>query len=194
MGEDSAGGYEDHARDFLRVRDQSTIGLDIVERWARALPRGASVLDIACGGGVPITRALIRAGLSVWALDASPTMVAAFRARFPNTPVECARVQESDCFARQFDAIVCIGLIFLLDETEQVLLIKRIAELLEEGGRFLFTAPVQEGSWKDTITGRESRSLGRAQYEAALQAAGFRLIGRYDDEGNNNHYSAERAE
>lgn len=191
MSSDSVTEYENHAVEFLRRRDQSTIGVDIVRRWAETLESGTDTLEIACGGGIPITRALLDSGLNVSAMDSSPTLVAAFRDRFPDTPVVCERVQQSDFFERRFGAVVAIGLLFLLDEADQLSLIRRVARLLRPGGRFMFTAPVQTGVWRDCLTGGESTSLGRERYEAALMDAGFRLVGRYEDEGSNHHYDAE---
>ena len=192
MSTDSASAYEHHAREFLRIRDNSAVGIDIVERWARSLDPGIDVLEIACGGGIPVTRTLMNLGLKIWAVDSSPTLVAEFRARFPIIPVQCTRVQESDYFGRTFGAVVSIGLIFLLGESDQIALIRRVSKILVPGGRFLFTAPIEVGTWTDRTTGHECRSLGRERYEAALQESRFRLVGRYEDEGKNNHYDAER--
>jgi cyclopropane fatty-acyl-phospholipid synthase-like methyltransferase len=153
---------------------------------------GADVLELACGGGIPVTRTLLKAGMKVWAVDSSPTLVAAFQARFPDTPVQCARVQDSDFFGRNFGAIVSIGLMFLLNEAEQIGLIRRASELLVPGGRFLFTAPVEIGTWADITTGYGCRSLGQERYEAALRESGFHVLGRYEDEGKNNHYDTKR--
>jgi len=189
---DSANAYENHAREFLRIRDKSAVGVDIAERWARSLDPGTDVLEIACGGGIPVTRTLMNMGLKIWAVDSSPTLVEEFRARFPSTPVQCARVQKCDYFGRKFGAIVSIGLIFLLGEDDQIALIRRVSEILVPGGRFLFTAPVEVGTWADMTTGHECRSLGRERYEAALKESGFRLVGRYADKGKNNYYDAER--
>ena len=192
MGTDSASAYEKHAREFLGVRDESAVGVDIVERWARSLDPGTDVLEVACGGGIPITRTLLDCGLDVWALDSSPTLLSAFRARFPGTPARCERVQDSDFFGRRFGAVIAIGLLFLLDAEDQVALIRRASGLLVPGGRFLFSAPIEVGTWTDLIAGQECRSLGREKYEATLAKAGFRMIGRYSDAGNNHHYDAER--
>jgi len=189
---DSANAYENHAREFLRTRDKSVVGVDIAERCARSLDPGIDVLEIACGGGIPVTRTLMNAGLKIWALDSSPTLVEEFRTRFPGTPVQCTRVQESDYFRRKFGAVVSIGLLFLLGEIDQIALIRRVSEILAPGGRFLFTAPLEIGTWADMTTGHECRSLGRVRYEAALKESGFRLVGRYEDEGKNNHYDVER--
>lgn len=188
----SASAYESHAHEFLAARDGSLIGADIVSRWARQLPRGTDVIEIACGGGYPVTRALVEAGVNVWAIDASPTLLGVFRARFPGIPTQCSSALESDYFGRKFGAAVAIGLIFLLEESEQVALLQRVSEILLPEGRFLFTAPATSGTWRDITTGHESRSLGEARYVQALESAGFRVIGMDVDTGENCHYEAQK--
>lgn len=189
---DSAKAYEDHAHEFLRGRDTSPIGTRVLNQWARTLRRGATLIELACGGGYPITRVLNAAGLQLWALDSSPTLVAEFRSRFPTIPVQCARVQESNFFDRTYEGAIAIGLIFLLAESDQAALISRVSEILEPGGRFLFTAPLEKGDWIDMNTGLECRSLGQANYEKYLREAGFGVVATFSDKGANNYYDMER--
>ncbi len=189
---DSARAYEAHAHDFLRGRDTSPIGKGIVEQWSRSLPRGSHVIELACGGGYPITRVLNTAGLQLWAIDSSPTLVATFRSRFPTIPIQCARVQACDFFERKFEGAIAIGLLFLLSELDQATLISRISEILVPRGRFLFTAPIEIGTWKDRNTGIECTSLGQDNYEGLLTSAGFRVVATYTDKGDNNYYDAEK--
>jgi SAM-dependent methyltransferase len=191
---DSAKAYETRAHEFLQGRDQSLIGIAIVDQWTRTLRKGANVIELACGGGYPITRVLEAAGLQLWALDSSPTLVAEFRTRFPTIPVQCARVQESDFFDRMYDAAVAIGLIFLLSASEQATLIRRVSKILVPRGRFLFTAPIEKGDWIDMNTGLECQSLGKASYEKCWEAAGFRLLATFSDKGANNYYEVERVQ
>lgn len=190
---DSADAYEAHAREFLRGRDMSPIGTQVVERWSSTLRQGASAIELACGGGYPITRVLSNAGLRLWAVDSSPTLVAEFRSRFPSIPVQCSRVQDSDFFNQKYEAAIAIGLIFLLPEADQAKLISRVSEILMPGGRFLFTAPIETGDWIDMNTGIKCISLGQASYEKHLQDAGFRVVSTFVDKGNNNYYDVERA-
>jgi cyclopropane fatty-acyl-phospholipid synthase-like methyltransferase len=192
MSDDSASSYERHARAFLSARDRAATGTDVVERWARSMSPGTEVLEIGCGGGYPVTRVLVDAGLKLWAVDASPTLLSEFRARFPEIPVECARALECTYFGRKFAAVISIGLVFLLNAQEQAALIRRVSELIVPGGRFLFTAPLEKGTWADTTTGHECRSLGREQYEGILVEAGFRVVATDEDEGRNNYYEAQR--
>lgn len=192
MSVDSASAYEKHARAFLSARDRSPVGAEVVKRWASSMSPGTEVLEIGCGGGLPVTRVLVDAGLKLWAVDSSPTLLSEFRARFPNIPVDCARALESTYFGRKFTAVISIGLVFLLQPEEQATFIHRVSELIVAGGRFLFTAPVEIGTWADTTTGHECRSLGRERYESILAEAGFRVVATYEDEGRNNYYEAQR--
>ena len=137
---------------------------------AAALPDGAAVLDLGCGSGEPETAALAERGLTVYGMDASPTMSAAFRARYPDAEAECATVEEPTFFGHQFQAIVAWGLFFLLPAATQRELIAKMAGAIKSGGKLLFTAPSHATCWRDGMTGQESVSLGRDEYVDALEA------------------------
>ena len=189
-------GYEDVASEFMAGRGRSSpgIGLSSVVDWSQTLPQGATILDLGCGTGMPISQALIERGFHVYGVDASPTLVTAFRARFPGVPIECATVEDSDFFGRTFDAVLAWGLFFLLDEELQRSLIKKIGGVLRSGGRLLFTAPKQSGSFPaDAMTGRPQFSLGYEEYRKALEAEGLSLVGTHTDEGENHYYFALKA-
>jgi SAM-dependent methyltransferase len=186
----SASAYETHAGKFLDARDGSSIGADIVADWVRGLPAGTDVIEIACGGGYPVSQTLLEAGVNLWAIDASPTLLERFRVRFPSVPTQCSLALESDYFKRKFGAAISIGLLFLLEESEQMEFVHRVSEILLPDGRFLFTAPIEIGRWRDTTTGHECHSLGEAGYVQTLEDAGFCVVGTHIDEGQNNHYDA----
>jgi SAM-dependent methyltransferase len=189
---DASHGYEESAAEF-RSRRSRSIGVDTVRSWTRSLPERAAVLDLGCGDGVPITQVLIDAGLEVYAVDASPSMIKAFRERFPDVAAECASVMASDLFGRRFTGAVAWGLVFLLSPEDQRGLIAKVAAVLEPAGRFLFTAPRQDCEWRDLITGRQSVSLGADGYRNLLSAAGLRLMNEADDEGDNHYYFAVKS-
>lgn len=191
MSADSAQTYELHAQAYLQARDQSTIGVDVIQAWCNGLPKNSSVLELACGAGYPLTRVLLETGMRVWALDSSPSLLAEFTQRFPSVPVQCAKVQESDFFGLHFDAVIAVGLMFLLSEDDQVSLIHRVGKILQAGGRFLFSVPVQTCQWMDLTTGILSQSLGRQNYEEHLYASGMQLIATFIDEGGNHYFEAQ---
>jgi SAM-dependent methyltransferase len=191
---DKSNGYEEIAPAFIAGRggNCSGIGASVVADWSQALPSNATVLDLGCGTGVPISQALIERGFKVYGVDAAPTMVAAFRTHFPTAPVECAAVEESDFFGRTFDGVLAWGLFFLLGAKVQRKLIAKVAAVLPSGGRFLFTAPGESCSWADAMTGRSSISLGHTAYRNALSADRMLLVGTHRDEGENYYYFAQK--
>ena len=186
---DRSNGYEGIAEAFMRTRRPS-IGPTVVRKWAKTLPAGASVLDLGCGSGIPISEALLQEGFAVYGVDASETLIAKFRERFPGVPVECSPAEESLFFSRRFDAAVAWGLMFLLPADTQRSLIGKVARALNRDGRFLFTAPRETGTWTDGMTGLPSCSLGHDAYERELVAHDLRLVGNDVDEGDNYYYFA----
>ena len=161
-----------------------------VRKWAKTLPRGNSVIDLGCGPGYPITVVLVEEGLQVFGVDAAPSFVAAFRRNLPGIPVVCESVLDSRFFDRTFDAVLSIGLMFLLKAEEQHRLIRRFADVLAPGGRLLFTSTVEPHVWTDVVTGLESISLGADEYGKLLGAAGISVAEEYEDVGENHYFDA----
>jgi cyclopropane fatty-acyl-phospholipid synthase-like methyltransferase len=161
-----------------------------VRKWAKTLPRGSSVIDLGCGPGFPITVVLVEEGLQVFGVDAAPSFVAAFQRNLPGTPVVCESVLESRCFDRTFDAVLSIGMMFLLKAEEQHRLIRRFAEILAPGGRLLFTSSAKPAVWNDVMTGVESVSLGAEEYKKLLGTAGISVVEEYEDVGENHYFDA----
>jgi 2-polyprenyl-3-methyl-5-hydroxy-6-metoxy-1,4-benzoquinol methylase len=184
---DRSNGYEGIAAAFVGARS-ATIGVKRVRDWAKALPRGAAVVDLGCGPGLPITEVLVAEGLSVHGVDAAPSFVQAFRRNLPNTPIACEAVQDSKFFDRTFDGVLAWGLMFMLSPEDQGRLIQRVADILVPDGRLLFTSPAEIGSGDDVMTGLETRSLGAEEYRRRLSAVGLSVAREYQDEGGNHYF------
>ena len=192
---DRSNGYEGVAVEYLARRGsgRSTgVGVHAVRQWARTLPSGAAVIDLGCGPGFPLTEILVAEGLDVFAIDAAPSCVQAFRRNLPKTPVICEAVQDSTFFDRIFEGILAWGLIFLLSPEDQRRLIQGIADILVPGGRLLFTSPAEPLVWNDAMTGLESRSLGAGEYRRQLAAVGLSVVSEYEDEGQNHYFDASK--
>ena len=192
---DRSNGYEAVSEEFLARRGNSrtrfnAIGVEEVRKWAKTLPRGSSVIDLGCGPGFPITVVLVEEGLQVFGVEAAPSFVAAFQRNLPGTPIICESVLESRLFDRTFDAVLSIGLMFLLKAEEQQRLIQRFAEILAPGGRLLFTSTAKPAVWNDGMTGLESISLGTEEYRKLLLASGISVAEEYEDEGESHYFEA----
>ncbi|WP_308462229.1 class I SAM-dependent methyltransferase [Sphingomonas citri] len=177
---------------FMAVR--SGVGTALVRAWAaRRLPPGAAILDIGCGSGMPIAAALVADGFTIWGIDPSPRMIAAFRRRLPGMPAACEPAQASDVFGRRFEGAIAVGVLFLLRPADQLALLRRVAGALVPGGHFLFSAPRARAAWTDSLTGGASVSLGVEAYAVHLADAGLRLLRSERDEGGNDYHETIRA-
>ena len=110
---DRSNGWEAVAAQLIELRSP-TIGVSTLHRWIASLPVPGAVVDLGCGAGIPVSEALVNAGFDVYGIDAAPSLVAAFRQRFPTAHAACETVEDSPFFDRSFDAAVAIGLLFLL--------------------------------------------------------------------------------
>jgi len=184
---DPSNGWESIADGFIANRN-SIIGVRALETWVKSIVPGGTVLDIGCGFGVPNTEVLLNAGFNVYAIDASQTLIDEFRRRFPKVMASCEAAENSDLFDLKFDGVIAIGLMFLLSEKAQLRVMQKVSTALNTDGRFLFTAPSRVCTWKDILTNRESRSLGKEVYVSQLSRQGLTLTGEYSDEGDNHYF------
>jgi 2-polyprenyl-3-methyl-5-hydroxy-6-metoxy-1,4-benzoquinol methylase len=170
----------------------SVIGLPEIEELTRSLPRGARVLDLGCGTGIPIAKFLIDADFEVFGIDSSPKMIARFRQQFPRANASCEMIEESEFFGRTFNAVVCWGVMFHLDRAAQERVIARTAASLNEHGKFLFTSGEEEGTVEGVMNGTTFRyiSLGADTYERLLNENGLELLDRHLDKADNYVYIA----
>ena len=187
---DRSNGYENIAKRFIETRGQKIdgIGSSSVRSWIKNLPKNSNVLDLGCGSGIPITKILIEKEMNVYGIDASSTLLQEFQKNFPNIPVECEGVENSEFFNIKFDAIIAWGLIFLLSSDTQIKLLNKISKSLKTGGRLLFTAPKQKAEWEDLMTKKKSRSLGAKKYKEILLEFDIRIVREFNDEGENHYF------
>lgn len=190
MPVDMSNGYEAIAEEYMSVRSQS--GRLVVRKWATSLPNGSSVIDVGSGNGEPLTSVLVDEGLVVSAIDASLTMVRAFRRGFPHVKIACEPVESSHFFNQTFDAALAVGLVFLLPADSQRAFFPKIANALKPDGKLLFSSPRQFCTWVDILTGQPSISLGAEEYGRILDTCGLRLVEESDDEGGAHYYTARK--
>ena len=188
---DFSAGYEEFALDFIKARSKS-VGVKPIKGWTKLLKPQSTILDIGCGNGIPLSQILLASNRKVYAIDASKTMIKSLNKNFPQISAKCETVQCTDFFNEHFDGILAIGLMFLLSESDQLCAIKRIANALNPGGYFLFSAPLEEGMWNDSITSHGSISLGKKKYQNALEFSGLTLLDTISDTSGNTYYSTTK--
>jgi SAM-dependent methyltransferase len=107
------------------------------------IPAGASVLELGCGAGVPMTAALAD-GRDVVGVDISATQVALARRNVP-----AATFIQSDMMAlsfadERFDAVAAFYSLTHLPRDEQPELLRRIRRWLRPGGVLILTMGVED--------------------------------------------------
>jgi 2-polyprenyl-3-methyl-5-hydroxy-6-metoxy-1,4-benzoquinol methylase len=187
---DASAGWEAIARHFIPCAQQSTIGVSTIRRWLTSLTPSGAILDVGCGPGGPRADALHASGRQIYALDAAPTLAAAYHRRYPSAVVAVEAAETSEYFGRRFGGVLAWGLLFLLGPSVQTLLLRRLAAVLQPGGSLAFTAPSQATSWLDASTERLSVSLGHQVYAATLAEVGLQIEDTAVDDGENHYYFA----
>ena len=99
--------YDETADAWDKVRSHGLSPPEIphLDAFAAALPSGASVLDIGCGGGEPVAARLIARGLAITGVDSSPNLIARARHRFPQAEWHVADMRNL-ALGRRFDALL----------------------------------------------------------------------------------------
>ncbi len=134
------------------------------------LPTAGSVLDLGCGSGLPVARALAAAGHRVTGVDFSEVQIARARQHAPGAEFVCADITAVEFGPASFDAIVSFFALIHVPLAEQAPLLARTAGWLRPGG--LLVATTGYAAW----TGLEENWLdsGAAMWWSHADAATYR--------------------
>ena len=172
-------------------------GVPEVTALAQSIPGSGLVLAVGCGNGIPLTRALLGAGHSVVGLDSSSQMLARFRRNCPDTLAVHGVVQSCPFADAAFDAAVAWGVMFHLNQSDQIKAIAGVSRVLKSGAPFLFTSGDVNGfePKEDTMNGVVFRywSFTIDGYRRILEERGFALVDFHTDNGKNGYYLARKS-
>lgn len=183
--------------DWYASERGETTGVPETVSLASAIPSRSLVLDIGCGNGVPITRALVAAGHQVVGIDSSPAMLAGFRRNVPEALAIRATVERCPFRDSIFDGAVAWGVLFHLLQPDQIAAIASVSRVLAAGALFLFTAGDVDGSTArlGAMNGVEFKyySFTVDAYRRILADHGLALIDSHEDHGKNRYYLARKS-
>lgn len=189
--------YDLIAEWYAAERDDET-GVPEVTTVASSVPRGSLVLDLGCGNGIPITRALLQAGHRVTGLDSAGAMLARFRRNCPQAFAVRGVVQSCPFAEGVFDAAVAVGVMFHLNPDDAITTIASVSRTLKSGAPFLFTSGDEDGlgAKEGKMNGVTFRyfSYSPESYARILRDHGFALLDVHADSGNNTYYLAKKSE
>ena len=135
-----------------------------------AIPRGAEVLELGCGAGIPMTAALAD-GRSVTGVDISGEQLRRARTNVPEATFLRADIATLDRPAQSLDAVVAFYSLTHLPRDEQAALFDRIRSWLRPGGCFIASLGVE-----DDPGGVEADWLGVNMYFSHFSAAASRRL------------------
>jgi ubiquinone/menaquinone biosynthesis C-methylase UbiE len=111
-------------------------------RWTQALltniEDGSQILELGCGGGGPVTRALAERH-ELHGIDISARQIERARERVPTATFICADATELEFEPETFDAVVSLYMLGHVPRAQQAPLLASIASWLRPGGWLLTT-------------------------------------------------------
>jgi SAM-dependent methyltransferase len=169
--------YERHAHAWDAQRGRALFERPWLDRFLGLVPQGGSVLDLGCGMGEPIARHLIEAGYAVTGVDASPTMIALCRQRFPEHRWLAADMRGL-ALGHRFDGILAWDSFFHLRADDQRAMFAVFRDHAAPGAALLFTSGPRAGVAMGTFAGEPlyHASLDPDEYRALLAAHGFAVV------------------
>ena len=142
-----ARGYDAIVDAYLDQFGESSVRAAKLAEVVTHFAAGTAVLDLGCGAGVPVARELVRLGFEVTGVDASTGQIERARQNVPQARFILGDMASVDFADGAFDAVVAFYAITHLPRAEHDPLIRKIADWLRPGGRFLASFGTVEGDW-----------------------------------------------
>jgi SAM-dependent methyltransferase len=188
--------YDLIAEWYASERDDLT-GVPEAAALASSIQRGALLLDVGCGNGVPISRALLSEGHRVVGLDSSNAMLARCKQNCPEAFAVRGIVESCPFADGVFDAAVAWGVMFHLNPEDAIRAIANISRILKRGAPFLFTSGDEDclDAKEGTMNGVPFRyfSYSAHSYRRILSDYRFTMVDIHADSGKNTYYLAKKS-
>lgn len=144
--------YDKIAHWWHEQHNESSYGIEQIRRAMRYCQRQGRALDVGCGSGGRIFRVLEDSGFQITGIDASPGMISIAKENHPAVKLQVADIREWQSDER-YDLIIAWDSIFHLAQNEHDQVLKKLANLLGEGGIVIYTlgdaVGEHESDWHD---------------------------------------------
>ncbi len=170
--------YEKHGRDW--DADRCANGWNDRpwhDRFIATLSEGATVLDLGCGGGSPVALNMVKNGLHITGVDASPTLISLCRDRMPDQEWILGDMRALS-LNRKFDGVLAWDSFFHLKPDDQRCMFDIFAAHAAPSAYLMFNTGPACGEGLGCYRGDPlyHASLDAAEYEALLAQSGFDIV------------------
>ena len=170
-------GYDQCAEAYSRARRDALF--PHIKKLRGYLSDGSKVLDIGCGAGIPITRALAM-HYDVIGVDISLEMIKRAQVNVPEVEFIHADIMTQTFPASSFDGIAAFYSIFHLPREEHGELFRRIHQWLRPGGCLLATVTKERGEpyTEDDFFGTTMywSNYGLVEYQEIVEDLSFTVL------------------
>ena len=170
--------YERHARQWDADRRMAPWSdKPWHERFVAGLPKGAEVLDLGCGSGVPVGQHLAERGFRVTGVDTSPTLVSMCRDRLPKQNWLTGDMRSLE-LGRRFAGVLAWDSFFHLKPDDQRAMFSVFARHAKPSAILMFNSGPAYGESVGEYRGDPlyHASLNPDEYQALLGHAGFAVV------------------
>lgn len=178
--------YERHAAAW--AADRAALGWNDKpwhDRFIACLAKGATVLDLGCGPGVPVARHMAAHGLKITGVDLSPTFISLCRERLPEQEWILADMRKLS-LDRRFDGMLAWDSFFHVKHDDQRLMFDVFAAHAAPGAVLMFNAGPAHGEGVGSYRGDPlyHASLDPAEYARLLDRNRFDILAHVVEDPN----------
>jgi 2-polyprenyl-3-methyl-5-hydroxy-6-metoxy-1,4-benzoquinol methylase len=139
-------GYSKIAKEYYSEKDLFKNEKEI-QVFMSHLPEGGTVLDIGCGGGIPVLRTLVDNGFDAKGIDFSQGMLDLAKKNVPEAELILGDITKIDLEFESFDGIISTYAFIHIFRTQHPLLYMKIFSWLKPGGIMLVSTASTE--WEE---------------------------------------------
>lgn len=169
--------YEKQWATFQAQRSTSLFEKAWLDRFLRQVRPGGRILDIGCGNGSPIADYFLGRGFRVTGLDASPSMIARCRQKFPAGRWLTGDMREL-ALEETFDGVLAWDSFFHLPRDDQRRMFSRFAVHAADGAALMFNTGTSNGEAIGQFAGEAlyHASLAPEEYRDLLRQYAFEVV------------------
>jgi ubiquinone/menaquinone biosynthesis C-methylase UbiE len=131
-------GYDELAEKYMRIRKLETRDVTFLNLLFERIPRGARVLELGCGSGLPLTKMMAERYI-VTGVDISQNQIDLARKNVPGVEFIKQDMTNLDFPDESFEAVTSYLAILHLPREEKVELYRNIHRMLKKGGILLMS-------------------------------------------------------